>query len=285
MALFISPHRLQLFTPTGEKLGAGPDMDGVGRILRTAPGWLAAATDRQIVLCDLRRSTHRRLDLSLVELTHLAIRPDSFGLALVQERDRIGRVTPSGRWVWKRELKSPVEDLAIGPEGFAAVTTDDGQLMIFDPAGEPTVGATFDPSDPPLADRGPRCVAAGCRLGDAEPKTAAGHRARPARQDRVDPPASLGGLVAGQARPVRDRLLGRWPRPGFRPLRDGASRREAQRDLQRRLLPRRGRRAAANLGAGSAPDLRDPRRPRSLAGRRRGVARARSPPVRREWPS
>jgi hypothetical protein len=150
IASFTSPHRLELYTVAGRKLGQGPDMVGVGRILRTAPGWLAAATDRQIVLYDLRRNMQRRLDLSLVELTHLAIRPDSFGLVLVQERDRIGRVTPSARWVWKRELRSPVEDLAIGPEGFAAVTTNEGQLMVFDPAGEPTVGSTFDPTDAPL---------------------------------------------------------------------------------------------------------------------------------------
>jgi hypothetical protein len=150
IALFTSPHRLQLYNPAGQKLGDGPEMTGVGRILRTAPGWLAAATDRQVVLCDLRRGTSRRLDLSLVELTHLAIRPDSFGLALVQERDRIGRVTPSSRWVWKRELKSPVEELAIGPEGYAAATTNGGELLIFDPTGEPAVGATFDPGDPPL---------------------------------------------------------------------------------------------------------------------------------------
>ncbi len=125
-------------------------MAGVGRILRTAPGWLAAASDRQIVLYDLRRNMQRLLDLSLVELTHLVIRPDSFGLILVQERDRIGRVTPSSRWVWKRELRSPVEDLAIGPEGFAAATTNEGELMIFDPVGEPNVGARFDPTDAPL---------------------------------------------------------------------------------------------------------------------------------------
>jgi hypothetical protein len=150
VAAFTSPHKLQLYTTSGQKLGQGPDMTGVGRILRTAPGWLAAATDRQVVLYDLRRSTQRRLDVSLVELTHLAIRPDSFGLALVQERDRIGRVTPSGRWIWKHELRSPVEDLAIGPEGFAAATTNDGELMVFDPTGEPVAGARFDPSDAPL---------------------------------------------------------------------------------------------------------------------------------------
>jgi hypothetical protein len=150
VALFTSPQRLHLYTLSGQKLGQGPDMGGVGRILRTAPGWLAAASDRQVVLCDLKRNTHRRLDVSLVELTHLAIDPDAFGLALVQERDRIGRVTPSGRWIWKHELRSPVEELAIGPEGFAAATTNAGQLMVFDPSGEPTVAATFDPSDPAL---------------------------------------------------------------------------------------------------------------------------------------
>jgi hypothetical protein len=150
IALFTSPHRLQLFDTKGKKLGQGPDLGGVGRILRTAPGWLAAATDRQIVLCDLRRNTMTRLDVSLVQLTHLAIKPDDFGIALVQERDRIGRVTTAGRWVWKHELRFPIEDLAIGPQGFAAITTNGGQLQIFDPAGEFTIGFTVDPTDPPL---------------------------------------------------------------------------------------------------------------------------------------
>src|SRR5262249_22780723 len=133
-----------------QRRGQGPDMAGVGRILRTAPGWLAAATDRQILLCDLKRQMQQRLDVSLVELTHLAILPDEFGLALVQERDRIGRLTVSSRWVWKRELQAPVEELAIGPHGFAAVTTHGGHLLIFAPAGESTVGFAFDPTDPPL---------------------------------------------------------------------------------------------------------------------------------------
>jgi hypothetical protein len=150
IAVFTSPHRLQIFDTKGNKTGQGPDMTGSGRILRTAPGWLAAATDRQIVLGDLRRNTFSRLDVSLVQLTHLAIRPDDFGLALVQERDRIGRLTTAGRWIWKHELRFPVEDLALGPQGFAAITTNGGQLQVFDPAGESTIGFTLDPTDPPL---------------------------------------------------------------------------------------------------------------------------------------
>jgi hypothetical protein len=150
IALFTSPHRLQLFDTKGKKLVQGPDLGGVGRILRSAPGWLAAATDRQILLCDLRRISITRLDVSLVQLTHLAIKPDEFGLALVQERDRIGRLSTAGRWIWKHELRYPVEDLVIGPQSFAAISTNGGQLQVFDPAGESHVGFTVDSSDPPL---------------------------------------------------------------------------------------------------------------------------------------
>jgi hypothetical protein len=150
IALFTSPHRLELYGGTGQTWGQGPTMSGVGRILRTAPGWLAAATDRQILLWDLKHNSQKRLDVSLLQLTHLAIKPDDFGLALIQERDRIGRLTPSARWVWKHELREPVEDLAIGPNGYAAVTTHGGELVVFDPAGVRTIGFSFDPADPPL---------------------------------------------------------------------------------------------------------------------------------------
>ena len=150
IAVVTTPIACNSLTPRARRQGQGPDMAGVGRILRTAPGWLAAATDRQILLCDLRRNTFNRLDVSLVQLTHLAIKPDDFGLALVQERDRIGRLTPAGRWVWKHELRFPVEDLALGPQGFAAITTGGGQLQVFDPAGESTIGFTLDPTDPLL---------------------------------------------------------------------------------------------------------------------------------------
>ncbi|MDQ2622426.1 MAG: hypothetical protein M3Y45_05230, partial [Actinomycetota bacterium] len=150
IAVFSSPRRLQIYDVDGGAIARGPDLTGVGRILRTAPGWLAAATDRDIALCDLRRGTQQRIDLMLVEMTHLAIKPDTFGLAIVQERDRIGRATTAGRWVWKHELPTPIEDLAIGREGFAAATTDDGRLLVFDPAGEISPTSGFDPSDPPL---------------------------------------------------------------------------------------------------------------------------------------
>ncbi len=143
-------NRLEIFGRDGKRLGQAPEIDGVGRIIRTAPGWMAAATDRRIMLCDLRRNLAQRLDISLAELTHLAILPDSYGLGLVQERDRLGRATPAGRWIWKAELRSPVEDLAIDAEGFTAITTEDGLLRVYNPAGSPAGEARGEVSDPAL---------------------------------------------------------------------------------------------------------------------------------------
>jgi hypothetical protein len=86
--------------------------------------------------------------VSLAELTHLVLRPDSFGLAIVQERDRAGRITPAARWIWKKELSSPVEDLAIGPDGYSALTLDNGRLEVYDPAGEVAGSYTPEPAEP-----------------------------------------------------------------------------------------------------------------------------------------
>jgi len=148
IAVYTTPGRLSLFSTDGKSLGQAPETVGVGRILRTAPGWIAGASDRQIVLCDARRNTAQRIDLSLVELSHLAVRPDSFGLAVVQDRDRVGRATLAGRWVWKKELRVAVEEMAIGAEGTLAVTTEDGHLLIFDPAGESSDGYKAVPAEP-----------------------------------------------------------------------------------------------------------------------------------------
>ena len=148
-------NRLELFEGSGKRLGQSPEIDGVGRIVRTAPGWMAAATDRRLVLCDLKANTAQRVDISLTELTHLAIQPANYGLAIIQERDRIGRATAAGRWIWRTELDSPVEDLAIHHEGLTAVTTEDGRLRIFDPAGTPLAGLAGTPADPPLLHAAP----------------------------------------------------------------------------------------------------------------------------------
>lgn len=135
-----------IYSLEGQKVAQSPEIHGFGRLLRQSGRWIAAATDRTIALIDARRDSFQKLEMDLVEITHLQIAPDSYGLAVVQECDRVGRATAGGRWIWKRELKAKVEDIAIRPDGLTAITTDDGVLTVLDAAGE--VAGAFRP-DPP----------------------------------------------------------------------------------------------------------------------------------------
>ncbi len=156
LAVFSSPNRLDLFDAAGGRLATGLEVNGVGRILRAVPGWIAAATDRRVVLCDLNKGSHQRIDVSLVELTHLEISPDDYGLVLVQERDRIGRLNLAGKWIWKHELRDPIEAVAIALGDATAVTTNGGEFLVIDAEGNPRTGFRFDPTDAPLVIAAPR---------------------------------------------------------------------------------------------------------------------------------
>ena len=156
VAVLTGQNRLRVFRADGKELGQAPEVVGVGRFLRTAPGWIVAGTDRMVVLYDARRDEAVRVDLSLAEVTHLAIRPDGAGLAIVQERDRIGVAAPDGRWTWKHELDSPVEDLAIRPDGTVGATTEDGRLRIYGADGTPLAEYAAEPARAAGNGRGPR---------------------------------------------------------------------------------------------------------------------------------
>ena len=149
-------NQLEMFATDGTSLGHAPDIQGVGRILRSCPGWIVAATDRQIVACDLAKNLAHRVDLSLHQITHLVIDPDGFGLAIVQERDRVGRATLAGRWVWKTELNVSIEEIAVGPDGYLAFGTEDGQLRVYDPAGSIAGEYRVNPPEPLVVHRAPR---------------------------------------------------------------------------------------------------------------------------------
>ena len=156
IGVITNENKLQVVSAEGELLGEGPQIIGVGRVLATSPGWIAASTDRMAALYDVRRDASVRLDLMMHDMTHMAIRPDTYGLAFVQERDRVGRVTPAARWVWKRELDNPVESLAINADGLTALSLDDGRIVIFDPAGEPAGRYKAEPSEPLILIEAPR---------------------------------------------------------------------------------------------------------------------------------
>ena len=148
VAAYLNSNRMAIFSASGQSLGLTPDCPGVGRIVRTTRNWIASATDRNLVLYDARRNEAQRLDLNLINMTHLVIRPDTFGLAIIQDRDRLGRASAAGRWVWRQELKYPVEDLAVGPGNLVAVTTDAGHFLLFDAAGGQAGEYAASPAEP-----------------------------------------------------------------------------------------------------------------------------------------
>lgn len=149
-------NRLEIYGTDGQPLGQSPEITGVGRVLRTSPGYIAAVTDRNFLLYDAQRNGVQKLDLNLVEVTHLAMRPDSFGIALVQEQYRVGRTTAAGRWLWKRELASAVEEIALDPSGRLAATRSDGKITILDDDGGPTDVQLIEPVEPCLLIGAPR---------------------------------------------------------------------------------------------------------------------------------
>ena len=150
IALIGRDNRLTVYDQNGRKIGVAPEIIGVGRILRLEPGFVVAATDRMIVIYDVRTNTSRRLDMSFAEISHLEPSLERFGLAIIQERDRLGRASTegNGRWIWRREIDSPVEYCAIGRASAFAATTEDGLLRIFDAAGEPLGSYSTDPAEP-----------------------------------------------------------------------------------------------------------------------------------------
>jgi hypothetical protein len=156
IGMISSKNKLELFSKSGKHLGQAPEIAGVGRIVRTCPGWIAAATDRQIVVCDLYKNTAQKVDLSLAELTHLVIQPDTYGLAIVQESDRIGRATVTGRWIWKAELREPVEEICIDEFGNTAVTLESGILRVYNPGGTVIGQYQANPPEPLLLLTAPR---------------------------------------------------------------------------------------------------------------------------------
>ncbi len=61
----------------------------------------------------------------------------------------------AGRWVWNRELRSAIEEIALGPMGLLAVSTEDGLVTISDAAGEPAGRYEPDTPEPLLVQEAP----------------------------------------------------------------------------------------------------------------------------------
>lgn len=128
--------QLTCFIADGDEAESVAPLGGSGRMLKTRDGWVAAASDRTLALVNLSQSETLMPELDLVQITHFDMRPAQYGLLIIQEGDRIGRATPAGRWVWRVQLPATAESLVLANDGYAALSLDNGQLLVLDSAGK-----------------------------------------------------------------------------------------------------------------------------------------------------
>ena len=153
-------NRLEIFgTGSGKKLGQAPEIDGVGRIVRTArpAGWPPPPTAGS---CSATSSKeHRPAARPQPRRAH----PPRYPPRLLRPGDGPGTRSrrprhASGRWIWKHELDSArSRTWRSTPDGFTALTTEVGSAPDLQPRRGPgRASSAATPSDPALLIRAAR---------------------------------------------------------------------------------------------------------------------------------
>lgn len=137
LCLLDNKKSLKCFAHDGDEAEEIPPLAGSGRLLKARDGWVAAANNQTLVLLNLANSETFQPDLDLVQITHIDLKPAKYGLLIIQEGDRIGRATPSGKWLWRVHLPATVESMILADDGYAALSLDNGFIAILDSSGKP----------------------------------------------------------------------------------------------------------------------------------------------------
>lgn len=117
------------------RLHQSEKITGLGRILCVDPGTVVAVTDSRALVYSVRANTSQLLQHHFGQLTNVAVAPLRRALVVVEERDRLSRISLDGELFWTVPLEDAVQDLAVGPKGVTALTTDGGQLWFVSETG------------------------------------------------------------------------------------------------------------------------------------------------------
>lgn len=128
--------KLTCFTADGDEAESFQPLGGAGRLLKAVDGWVAFGNDQVIQLLNLSTSGVIQPDLSLVQVTHFAIRPKNYGMLIIQEGDRLARAGMDGRWIWRVHLPATVESLVLAEDGYAAVSLDNSHVGVIGANGK-----------------------------------------------------------------------------------------------------------------------------------------------------
>lgn len=139
LALFTRRQTLRVFDDQGEKQFESAGVTGIGRFLRIAPKWMVAGTDQSLIAYDPELNQSTPCFLPLTEVSHLQLY-DALGDALlIQSREFASRLQFPEHEVWRKQIEWKVEAAAVMGDGFAAMTLDDGNMLVVD-GQEKTIG-------------------------------------------------------------------------------------------------------------------------------------------------
>jgi hypothetical protein len=127
---------LSCFTALGDEAEKLPGLGGSGRLLKAAEGWVAAGNEQKLRLVNFTTQEVLEPDLALVQVTHFQMKPQKYGLLIIQEGDRLGRASLDGRWIWRIHLPATVESLVLSDDGYTALSLDNSQVGVMGPAGK-----------------------------------------------------------------------------------------------------------------------------------------------------
>jgi hypothetical protein len=150
-------------------------LSGRGRMLRAVPGYVVAATDQQVLVYRAHDNASMVLPTRLVDISHVVLASeravavaasfasapdrflvefppvpgiDDFRILIVESRDRLSSLRPSGEVVWTRDLETSVQEIASAAEDAIGLTTDDGWLVVYNEDGERRGRRRSQPAEP-----------------------------------------------------------------------------------------------------------------------------------------
>ena len=136
LAVFSNRKTLRIFDGQGQLRHETRAFRGHGRIVRAAADWLAAASDTQVAAYDPAVNESVQSEATFADLSHL-VPTGRFGrVVLVENRQFARLIDLPGNTRWERRFEDGVESLAVAPDGAAAFTTDEHELLVLDAAGQ-----------------------------------------------------------------------------------------------------------------------------------------------------
>ena len=108
---------------------------GSGKLISGAPGIVAAATDRRVIIYTQRSNEFQLLDQAFAQISHLVCMQHPRVIVVIETGDQVSGISLYGKRLWIFHTEHNIHEVATGMQGHIGVTTDQGDLLIFSHEG------------------------------------------------------------------------------------------------------------------------------------------------------